>query len=274
MQSSASAFNYLRSFVHRNAGIKLSEDKQYLIETRLRSVVEAESLGSLDALVQVLSKRVKPTLEAQVIEALTTNETSFFRDGHPFRTIQKKLLPELIEAARPRKQLRIWSAACSTGQEPYTLAMILDAHFPELADWKVEILATDINQQVLERAKQGVFTQLEVGRGLPAIYLAKYFKRAGARWKLQSKIAEKVRFRALNLTNPWPSGPKFDMILIRNVLIYFDEPTKQRVLERACARLKPMGLLVLGAAENGQARSLPLSRVDYERTTVYKSKLR
>ncbi len=248
----------------------LSEDKQYLIESRLRPVIEAESLDSLDALVLALTRRGESSLEERVIDALTTNETSFFRDGHPFQTIQKILLPELIEAARPRKQLRIWSAACATGQEPYTLAMILDAHFPELAGWKVEIMATDINRQVLKRARQGVFTQLEVGRGLPALYLSRYFKRSGAGWRLVPKIRERVRFSPFNLTAPWPPWPKFDMILIRNVLIYFDELTRRRVLESACARLKTSGVLVLGAAENGQARSLRLSRMDYHRTTVYK----
>jgi chemotaxis protein methyltransferase CheR len=184
---------------------------------------------------------------------MTTNETSWFRDVHIYRALENEVLPELIDKRQRERSLSIWSAACSTGQEPYTLAMLLSdelADRPDGARWNWSILGTDLSTTVLEQARQGVYDQLEMNRGLPAARMVRHFTRNGAHWQVGPDLRRRVSYRSLNLAAPFPSMPQADLILLRNVLIYFDNPTKQAVLGRVLRSLKPDGYLVLGAAES------------------------
>jgi len=181
---------------------------------------------------------------------MTTNETSFFRDSHPFDTLRKSLLPPLIERRAAARTLRIWSAACSTGQEPYSLAMMIKDNFPILSGWKVEIVATDLSPSVLERAREGVYSQFEVQRGLPIQMLMKHFDQQEPNWQIKRELRQTVNFRALNLLEDFSALGQFDVVLCRNVLIYFDQPTKTRILGAIARRIAPDGVLLLGGAES------------------------
>ncbi|MGN6107015.1 MAG: CheR family methyltransferase [Kofleriaceae bacterium] len=249
MKVSPDAARYLRDFVYRHAGIVLDDDKDYLIESRLIGVARDAHLRSLDELVAAIRVAERGAIAIATLEALTTNETSFFRDSHPFRALVE-LVPSLIKARAASRTLRIWSAAASTGQEPYSIAMLLREHFPELASWDVRITATDINRCVLERARAGTYRTLEINRGLPAAYLAKYFVRRGADWQIAQPIRDLVRFAELNLLADWAclAGAQ-DVVFLRNVLIYFDHATKVRIFERVRRVLRPDSALFLGAAE-------------------------
>ncbi|MFM8270962.1 MAG: CheR family methyltransferase [Gemmata sp.] len=180
---------------------------------------------------------------------MVTTETSFFRDAHPFEALRKSVLPELLKARQAEKRLSLWCAASSSGQEPYTVALILREYFPELADWKVTFQATDISQDMLARCRDGSYSQIEVNRGLPAALLVKYFRQEGARWRARDDLRAMIEFTRLNLAAPWPVMPTFDLILMRNVMIYFDVDTKKSILRRLARQLRPDGYLVLGGAE-------------------------
>jgi chemotaxis protein methyltransferase CheR len=220
---------YLRELIYRRSAIVLDAQKDYLLDSRLTPLVREVGLETIDALVAAVRRAEDAALTRRVVEAITTNETFFFRDTH--------------------RTLRIWCAAASTGQEPYSIAMTLRESFPELCGWDVRILATDINASVLERAREGKYRQLEVNRGLPAAMLLKYFERAGAEWIVKPFIREMVSYEELNLLDVWsPVGPQ-DLVFLRNVLIYFDVETKRRILKRVRSCLKPGGFLVLGGAE-------------------------
>lgn len=234
--------------VRRRSGIVLTADKAYLLETRLGPVLARFTLPSLSALGQRLRQRPDEALERAVVEALTTHESSFFRDGKPFEHLAR-ILPELLAARLPGQPLRIWSAACSTGQEPYSVAMLVSDALASRADRRVEILATDISAEILERARHGVFTQFEVQRGLPIRSLVKYFRQEGTKWRVAPDLAAMVRFEERNLLGDLAALGRFDAIFCRNVLIYFDAPTKTRVLEALARRLTPAGVLYLGGAE-------------------------
>jgi chemotaxis protein methyltransferase CheR len=239
------AFAEISGLVRRRAGIVLTPDKNYLLETRLGPVLQRFGLPTLAALGAKLKSQPGETMERAVVEALTTHESSFFRDGKPFEHLTK-LLPKLA-ASRPATQpLRIWSAACSTGQEPYSIAMLAADTLPGR---RIEILATDISREVLERAKEGCFTQFEVQRGLPIRSLMKHFKQDGPRWQISKELRGMIRFEERNLLGELGSLGKFDVIFCRNVLIYFDAPTKTRVLEALGKQLAPDGVLYLGGAE-------------------------
>ncbi|MGG5812344.1 CheR family methyltransferase [Falsiroseomonas sp. CW058] len=241
----ADTFGEISGLVRRRAGIVLTPDKNYLLETRLGPVLQRFGLPTLDALGARLKSMPGEAMERAVVEALTTHESSFFRDGKPFEHLAR-LLPKLA-ATRPAGQpLRIWSAACSTGQEPYSIAMLAADTLPGR---RVEILATDISREVLERAKEGCFTQFEVQRGLPIRSLMKHFKQDGPRWRVAAELRAMVRFEERNLLADLAAVGKFDAIFCRNVLIYFDAPTKTRVLEALGRQLVPDGVLYLGGAE-------------------------
>ncbi len=245
----ASDFEYIRAFVRDEAAIVLEPGKEYLVESRLGSVVRAAGLGSIAALVQELRRQSPNGLHRSVVEAMTTNETSFFRDISPFDAMRSVVLPALQSARASERRLRIWCGAASTGQEPYSLAMLLLEHFPALASWDVRITATDISREVLDRARAGRYSQLEVNRGLPASMLAKYFERAGPEWIIRDAVRKLVRFEELNLVRSWTAIPACDVVFLRNVLIYFDIPTKRDILDRARRVLRPDGYLFLGSAE-------------------------
>ncbi len=250
MTTSSEALAYLRDLLRRRSAIVLDGTKDYLVESRLAPVARESGLASIDALLLEVVKRNETGPAARkVIEAMTTNETSFFRDIHPWETLRKTLLPELVRARRAQRRLRIWCAAASTGQEPYTIAMIIREHFPELASWDIQLLGTDINTAVLERAAEGVFRQHEVNRGLPAPMLVKYFERAGLDWQIRPEVRRMVVFKELNLIGRWSLFSTQDLVFMRNVLIYFDVATKREILRRTRENLEHDGYLVLGGAE-------------------------
>lgn len=245
---SAADFDYVRTLVRARAGIVLEPGKEYLVESRLAPVARAEGLGGIAELVAAL-RQGRPGLETLVVDAMTTNETSFFRDIHPFDALRTQVLPQLIERRRANRELSLWCAAASSGQEPASICMLVREHFPELAGWRLRVLATDISPSMIERARQGRYSQLEVNRGLPARYLVKYFERQGADWQLKAEIRDMVEYRLLNLAEPWPTIGQMDLVFIRNVLIYFDRDTKKQVLQGIRKILRPDGFLVLGSSE-------------------------
>jgi len=261
---SSDGFADIAGVVRRRSGIVLTEDKAYLLETRLAPVLPKFGLASLGALGQRLRLRPDEALERAIVEALTTHESSFFRDGKPFEHLAK-ILPRRLASARPGAPLRIWSAACSTGQEPYSIAMLVGDAIGGKVDSRVEILATDISGDVLQRAREGVFSQFEVQRGLPIRALLKHFKQEGTRWRVSPDLAAMVRFEERNLLSDLGGLGRFDAIFCRNVLIYFDAPTKTRVLETLARRLAPDGVLYLGGAETVLGLTDRLSPIAGER---------
>lgn len=244
------SFDYVREFVKSEAGIVLDEGKEYLVESRLAPIVRSEGLASIDALVQALRASRQTELHRKVVDAMTTNETTFFRDIEPFELLRTDLIPALIQTRKLSRRLSIWYAASSTGQEPYSVSILLREHFPELAGWTIEQIGTDICRKALERARAGRYSQLEVNRGMPAKLLLKYFDKQGLEWQLKDDIRSMVTFQEMNLNGTWPRLPQFDIVFIRNVMIYFDVPAKQRILGRIFDMLRPDGYLFLGAAES------------------------
>ncbi len=232
------------------ASLVIDNGKEYLVETRLTPVAEGEGFSSLQELVQAM-RNGSPSklLQDKAIDALTTNETLFFRDFHPFEALRGTAIPNLIEARKTQRELKIWSAACSSGQEAFSFAMMLRESFPTLRSWKISILGTDISGKILEDARKAEYRQIEVNRGLPATLLVKYFEASGGKWKLREEIRSMVQFQHLNLASSWPMLPRFDLIMIRNVMIYFDAETKARILNNAAFHLAPDGYLILGSAE-------------------------
>jgi chemotaxis protein methyltransferase CheR len=241
-------FDYLRKLLRERSGLVLSAEKQYLVESRLLPVARRHGLGTLAELCSKL-KLPMPGLASEVVEAMTTNETFFFRDKIPFEHVRDTVMPALIEARAREKRIRIWCTAASTGQEPYSLAMTLKAMKAKLAGYRVEILATDLSGEVLERAKNGIYSQFEVQRGLPIQLLVKYFTQVGECWQIAPELRGMVAFRPLNLLNDFTPLGRFDLVFCRNVLIYFDQPTKTGVLDRLARQMPEDGFLVLGAAE-------------------------
>ena len=244
-------FDRIRTMVRQQTGIVLEENKRYLIESRLSTLVRKEGIESIDALLSQL--RVGGSLcelHGKIVEAMTTNETSFFRDGHPFEALRRFVLPELLRLRAKEKRLRIWCAAASTGQEPYSLAMLLREQFAtSLLGWNVQILATDFSPAVLDVARRGRFNAIEMSRGLTVPYQSKYFRQVDAEWEIHESIRAMIEFRSLNLIGTWPAMLPYDLILLRNVLIYFDLATKQAVLRHAKTLLRSNGYLFLGGAE-------------------------
>lgn len=242
-------FQVIAQLVKQRSGLALTEDKMYLVESRLMPVAQRHGLGDLARLVQRVRTPGADAVIADVVEAMTTNETFFFRDKTPFDHFEKVILPSLIPARAAQKSLRIWCAAASTGQEPYSLAMIIKEKFPQLKDWKIDIIGTDISKEVLAKARAGNYTQFEVQRGLPIQLLIKYFKQEGQNWNISDDIKKMVQYRSFNLLDGFLSLGNFDVVFCRNVLIYFDRDTKADVLKRIAERLSGDGFLLLGAAE-------------------------
>jgi chemotaxis protein methyltransferase CheR len=250
MAISQEDFRFVSGYLHKESGIALTEEKAYLVENRLGELCRTIGLNSISALVQELRTRPAGQVKQQMVEAMTTNETSFFRDVSPFEALRMAIVPELLEARKQTRELRIWSAAASTGQEAYSTAMMLDMSFARvIKDWKIEILGTDLAEKVLERSRTGEYSQLEVNRGLPAQYLVAYFKKKASRWQITEQIRKLVRFEQMNLLNVPQRVGLFDVIFCRNVLIYFDDQTKRKVLSVLRTRLRPDGYLILGASE-------------------------
>ena len=242
-------FDYLRKVLRERSGLVLSAEKQYLAESRLLPVARKHGLASLAELVARLKAATVAPLVVEVVEAMTTNESFFFRDKVPFDHFRLTIMPALMAARAREKRIRIWCTACATGQEPYSLAMCLKSIGSALAGWRVEILATDISNEVLTKAKAGIYNQFEVQRGLPIQQLVKYFAQVGEAWQITPEIRAMVQFRPLNLLNDFSPLGQFDLVFCRNVLIYFDQDTKIGVLDRLARQMPPDGFLVLGAAE-------------------------
>jgi chemotaxis protein methyltransferase CheR len=242
-------FDFLRSFLKARSGLALTSEKRYLVESRLGPVCRRFELDGLSELLAGLKNGRDADLERAVIEAMTTNETFFFRDKAPFDLFRDVLLPRYLRNRASTRRIRIWCAAASSGQEPYSLAMLLSEAAARLAGWHVEILATDISTEVLDRAKAGLYSQFEVQRGLPIQLLLKYFTQVGDQWQVAPQIRSMVDFRCLNLIKDFGLIGTFDIVYCRNVLIYFDGPTKADVLKRIANVMAPDGALLLGAAE-------------------------
>jgi chemotaxis protein methyltransferase CheR len=242
-------YEFLRKFLKERSGLDLSPDKQYLVESRLIPLARRAGLPGIAEIVQKIRIGSEPLI-SDVVEAMTTNETFFFRDKIPFENLRETILPTLLQARASRRALRIWCAASSTGQEPYSIAMCLKEISSALAGWRIEILATDLSQGVLEKSKAGIFSQFEVQRGLPIQMLVKHFTQVGELWQLNADIRAMVQHRQLNLLQDFSHLGTFDVIFCRNVLIYFDQDTKAGIFDRLARVIEPDGVLTLGAAES------------------------
>jgi chemotaxis protein methyltransferase CheR len=275
-QSDASApvaradnYRFLRQYIHQESGIFLGEDKHYLIEARLLPLVRQSHLESLDALCEALRDGASPPLRKQVVEAMATHETLFFRDASPFEALRTAVLPKLAEQRKGTRRLTFWSAAASSGQEAYSLAMMLLEM--GLGGWTIQILATDISEPILARARQGRYMQIEVNRGLPAHYLVKYFERHGLEWQIKDHVRQMVRFEQFDLRANMKNKGPFDVILCRNVLIYFDVETKKKILGELRGALAPGGFLFLGGAETTLNLDDRFIRDTYGSAVVYRT---
>jgi chemotaxis protein methyltransferase CheR len=242
-------FDYLRKFLRERSGLVLAVEKQYLAESRLLPVVRRNGMNTLAELIDRLKNRAPASLSAQVVEAMTTNETFFFRDKIPFDHFRDTVMPALILARAREKRIRIWCTAASTGQEPYSLAMAIKSMGPAVAGYRIDIVATDLSSDVLEKAKVGIYSQFEVQRGLPVQLLVKFFDQVGETWQVAPELRSMVQFRSLNLLNDFSVLGNFDLVFCRNVLIYFDQEIKVAVLNRIARQMPEDGFLVLGAAE-------------------------
>jgi len=242
-------FDFLKKFLKDRSGLVLSNDKQYLVESRLLPVARAAKLETLSALVQAVQRGGNRSLEEDVVEAMTTNESFFFRDKTPFDHFKDTMLPSLLENRSKTRAMKIWCAACSTGQEPYSLSIILKEEAAKVAGWRVRILGTDLSNEVLDKAKAGIYSQFEVQRGLPIQMLLKYFEQKGDVWQINPGLRAMVEWRKLNLLESFSHLGEFDIVFCRNVLIYFDQATKTEILDRLAKSVPEDGFLVLGAAE-------------------------
>jgi chemotaxis protein methyltransferase CheR len=270
MSVAPAEFQFISALVHKRSGIVLEAGKEYLVEARLGALVRQEKLDSMGALVALLRAEPASALVQRVVEAMTTNETSFFRDAHPFEALRRVVVPAAMEARKAEKALSIWCAASSTGQEPYTIAMTLKEHFPALAGWKVTFIATDISAEMIRRSREGKYGQIEVNRGLPAALMVKYFKKQGLEWQIDASLRSMIDFREMNLTTAWTPMPPMDIVFMRNVLIYFDQATKKDIFGRIRRLMRPDGYLFLGCAETTMSLDDAFERVQVERSGCYR----
>ncbi len=243
-------FEFFRKFLRERSGLVLTPDKQYLLESRLMPVARKAGVSSLPELAVKLSRATTfDPLAIQVVEAMTTNESFFFRDKVPFDNFQQVMIPHFLQSRANERRIRIWCAAASTGQEPYSLAITVRELAAKLSGWRIEITATDLSVEVLEKAKAGIYTQFEVQRGMPINMLLKYFEQSGDTWKIDPSLRSMITWKQLNLLDDFRHLGTFDIVFCRNVLIYFDHETKSAVLEKTAKMLAPDGYLVMGAAE-------------------------
>ena len=268
----ATDFEFFARFLRDRSGISLDTSKEYLVEARIGPLASELGFGGVDALVEKLRSGADSQLAKRVVDTMTTNETSFFRDLNPFEALKSEVIPRLLEERESERKLQIWSAACSTGQEPYSIAMVLRENFPELAGWTVSIVATDLSAAVLEQARSGSYSQLEVNRGMPAPLLAKYFTRQGVRWQVSDELRTWVEFRELNLLDSFASLPPADIVFLRNVLIYFEIERKRDILGRIRQVMNPDSYLFLGGAESTLNVDDRFERVDPARAGCYRLK--
>jgi len=264
--------SFVCTLVRERSAIELDASKAYLIDARLAPLAKQHGYGSTAELVAGMRAKPQPSLVSNLVEAMTTNETSFFRDIHPFDALRKQILPELRTKRSTPQTLNIWSAACSTGQELYSIAMLLREHFPDLAAWKVSLLGTDLSDDVLGRARDARYSQIEINRGLPAPLLIKYFQRDGMHWQLRPELRALATFRKLNLIEAWPAMPRMDVVFLRNVLIYFSPENKKSILRKIRQVMAPHAVLFLGAAETTMNLDDSFQRVQIENSVFYRLK--
>jgi chemotaxis protein methyltransferase CheR len=270
VSNSDADFEFVRKLIYERSAIVLEPSKAYLVDARLTPIVRREGLASLGDLVARLRAESFGELHRTVVEAMTTNETTFFRDVHPFDALKRHVVPSVLSRKAQERTLNVWCAACSSGQEPYSIAMLLRESFPQLASWTIQIIATDLSNDILERAKRGVYSQLEVNRGLPAVLLVRHFKRQGVEWQVSDDLRAMVTFRPLNLIESWPLLPRMDVIFLRNVLIYFDVDTKKAILAKVRRVLHTEGYLFLGGAETTTNLDETFERVQFEKSGCYR----
>ncbi|HEC10097.1 MAG TPA: protein-glutamate O-methyltransferase CheR [Acidimicrobiales bacterium] len=267
---SASDLEFVRKLIRDRGGIELDADKGYLVVARLQKVVSALSLGTLDQLLAELRSGRRRDIEEAVLDAMTTNETLFFRDSHPFPTLAEKIIPQIL-ADKGTDDLTIWCAAASSGQEPYSLAIVIQENFARLArEGKVRIIATDLSPSMIERCREGRYSRFEVSRGLPPEYLERYFVPDGNDYVVKDSLRSMVDARTLNLTGSLASLPRVDLVMLRNVLIYFSAQTKKEILNRIRTLLRPEGYLMLGGAESLVGLDTGYERISFDRTVVYR----
>lgn len=267
-------FEFVRRHVVERAGIVLEEGKEYLVEARLLPLCQREGFDGLADLMGRLRDDADGALSRWVVDAMTTNETSFFRDRTFFEALRDMVFPELIRARAGGRRLDLWCAASSSGQEAYSVLMMLHESFPELADWDVRFLCSDISDEMIERCRAGIYSQHEVNRGLPAAMLVKYFDRVGTRWQIKPELRRCIDLQRINLTADWPDFAPMDIVMIRNVLIYFDVPTKQKILGRVKRVLQPDGFMFLGAAESVVTLDSSYRRASPDRPGCYQQGVR
>lgn len=243
-------FEFIAREVKERSGLVLTPEKAYLLETRLAPIARREGIATVAELLRVVRTRREERVIAQIVDALSTNETFFFRDKTPFDAVRDTVIPALFTAKGRGARLRVWCAACSTGQEPYSLAMTFEEMRAAGQPVEAEIIATDLSERVLEKARSGLYGQFEVQRGLPIQMLVKHFTKQGEAWKISDRIRSQVDFRKVNLLEPFGSLGQFDLVFCRNVLIYFDAEAKKRVLERIAAQMHDHSFLVLGGSES------------------------
>jgi chemotaxis protein methyltransferase CheR len=272
MSITATEYDYVRKLIQKSTGIVLEDGKEYLVEARLTPIVREAKLDSMATLIGRLQKSSVDPLHKRVMDAMTTNETSFFRDQHPFEALRRLALPDLLAKRAASKTLSIWCAASSSGQEPYTIAMTMYEAIPAIRDWKITFIATDLSKAMVERSRAGRYSQLEVNRGLPAPLLVKYFKKDGLEWQIDEKLRSMIDFRELNLLGNWGQMPPLDIVFIRNVLIYFDGSTKKEIFRRIRGAMKPDGYLFLGGAETTMNLDDNFQRNPAERSGIYQLK--
>lgn len=270
MSTSSSEFDYIQKLILNHAAIVLEAGKEYLIESRLTPLAHREGFNSIQELVKNLRVQQYNGLHRKVVEAMTTNETSFFRDLNPFEALKNTILPELIAKRASQRQLNIWCAASSSGQEPYTVAMLIREHFPQLINWNIKFIASDLSIEMLNRALEGRYNQFEINRGLPATFLVKYFHKHGLGWQLKEDIRHMVEFCEINLADTWPSLPAMDIILMRNVMIYFNIETKKIILSKISRLMKPDSYLLLGGGETTLHITDAFQCVQIDKTICYR----
>lgn len=242
-------FEVMATLVRERSGLVLSEDKAYLLESRLTPITRKQGMSSLEDLIAAVKTNQDEGLISEIVEAMTTNESLFFRDSKPFNQLKELIFPQLLKSREKTKKIRIWSAACSSGQEPYSVAMLIKEAGAVFTDWNIEIVATDLSVDILKKASAGIYSQFEVQRGLPITMLVKYFKQDGDSWEIDPTLRSMVKFKPFNLMSDPKSLGQFDIVLCRNVLIYFDQELKRQVLSGISNVLADDGALYLGGAE-------------------------
>jgi chemotaxis protein methyltransferase CheR len=264
-------FEYVKNLVFKQAAIVLEAGKEYLVESRLAPLVRQEGFASFEELIaRMRTQSSSNALHWKVIEAMTTNETSFFRDVHPFEALKKAVVPDLLTKRASERKLNLWCAASSSGQEPYTVAMLLREYFPALASWTIRFVASDISTEMLVRSREGRYSQLEVNRGLPATLIVKYFQKQGTGWQVKEDLRRMIEFQQVNLAEAWPSWPPMDIVLMRNVMIYFDVSTKKAILSKIRRLLRPDGYLFLGGAETTMNLDDAFERAEFDKSGCYR----